>query len=123
MTDATRNSLTTEYTYNDASWVTKIDYPNSTNTNYTYNSRGWMTAIDLKDSSNNTIFSLPYQYDANGNVTEETIGNDTISYTYDALNRLTFIDQVSDTDKYLPYIELFIILNRSYVDNKMFVCI
>jgi len=98
MTDATRNSLTTEYTYNDASWVTKIDYPNSTNTNYTYNSRGWMTAIDLKDSSNNTIFSLPYTYDANGNVTEETIGNDTISYTYDALNRLTFIDRPGTTN-------------------------
>jgi len=57
-----------------------------------------MTAIDLKDSSNNTIFSLPYTYDANGNVTQETIGNDTISYTYDALNRLTFIDRPGTTN-------------------------
>jgi YD repeat-containing protein len=98
MTEATRNNLTTDYTYNDASWVTRIDYPNSTNTNYTYNTRGWMTAIELKDSNNNTIFNLPYSYDANGNVTSETVGSDSISYTYDALNRLTFIDRPGTTN-------------------------
>ncbi len=98
MSTATRSSQTTSYTYNDASWVTRIDYPNSTNTNYTYNTRGWMTAIELKDSNNNTIFNLPYAYDANGNVTSETVGGDSISYTYDALNRLTFIDRPGTTN-------------------------
>ena len=98
MTSATRDSLTTNFTYNDASWITEIALPNDVDTDYTYNSRGWMTDIDAEDDQSNTVLELDYTYDANGNITSEDVNTDTWSYTYDALNRLTAVDKPGTSD-------------------------
>ena len=44
----------------------------------------------LTHTYNNTTLTHAYTYDANGNILTDTVNGDTIEYTYDALNRLTW---------------------------------
>ncbi|HKU73659.1 MAG TPA: RHS repeat-associated core domain-containing protein, partial [Pyrinomonadaceae bacterium] len=65
-------------------------------------------ALNLTDAiTGNSAWSLGYQYDANGNLTQKTDGRGVVStYAYDALNRNTTIDY-SDTASLNPDVTRF----------------
>src|SRR6185369_4701260 len=62
-----------------------------------------LASLNLSDSvTGNSAWSIGYQYDANGNLTQKTDARGVVSvYAYDALNRNTTIDY-SDTTSINP---------------------
>lgn len=70
--------------------------------------QGTLASLNLSDSiSGNSAWSLGYQYDSVGNLTQHTDARGIVStYTYDALNRPTTIDY-SDTASVNPDVSRF----------------
>src|ERR1051326_2514229 len=70
--------------------------------------QGTVASLNLSDSiTGNSAWSIGYQYDANGNLTQKTDARGVVSnYTYDALNRNTTLDY-SDTTSINPDVTRF----------------
>lgn len=104
-----RKSQTISYTYTPTDKVDTITYPNSATVHVNYNNLDNLTSIvdsvgttyfnsyddadRLLSMTNPHGFGIAYQYDAAGNVTQITYPgtNKTVSYTYDALNRMSTV--------------------------------
>lgn len=89
------------YTYDKASQLTDASDPDSTY-EYTYDNLGRMLTVDNDGTSGVPDVVLTSAYDANGNRTSLSAEIDTTddflnTYTYDALNRLTRVDQEGQT--------------------------
>jgi RHS repeat-associated protein len=72
---------------------------------YTYDALDRITQAVYEDSSGNTVATISYSYDPDGNVLSRTDSHGTTSYTYDGLKRLTsesFPDGSSDSYGYDP---------------------
>jgi YD repeat-containing protein len=70
--------------------------------------QGTPASLSLSDSvTGNSAWSVGYQYDANGNLTQKIDARDVVSiYVYDALNRNTTVDY-SDTPLITPDVKRF----------------
>ena len=117
-TKTDRKGQTITYTYTGSGKPATITYPNSSQTVYTYDQEDNLSqrqdsygATTFTYDANNRVsgmtdansFGTGYQYDAAGNLTKITYpGNKTVSYTYDALNRLATvtIDWLGKTASY-----------------------
>lgn len=75
------------YQYYGDGMVKKITYPNNMTTEYTYDNANRVTNIKTKKGST-VLRNYSYTYDGNGNVLSVS-GSENVTYTYDALNRLT----------------------------------
>jgi RHS repeat-associated protein len=85
---------TTSWQYNQYGWLTnKVDGLGRTAFQYAYNANGWVTTRWTPEKGN-----TGYSYDNAGNLQSVTYPSSTISYAYDALNRLTnMVDAVGTT--------------------------
>ncbi|HVB44807.1 MAG TPA: LamG-like jellyroll fold domain-containing protein [Streptosporangiaceae bacterium] len=93
------------YSYTPNSQVKSISYgANSDTRNFTYNALEERTGDTLLDPSGNTIASIAYGYDANGNETSKATtgfsGSSANTYTYDYANRLTSWNDGTSTVSY-----------------------
>jgi RHS repeat-associated protein len=70
--------------------------------------QGTLASLNLSDPiTSNSAWSIGYQYDANGNLTQKTDARGVVSsYAYDALNRNTSVDY-SDTSTINPDVKRF----------------
>ncbi|MBC8351077.1 MAG: hypothetical protein H8E66_03770 [Planctomycetes bacterium] len=89
------------YTYDAGSQLTDVSDPDSTYA-YTYDDLGRLLTVDNYDTSGVPNVILTSAYDANSNRTSLSAEIDSTddflnSYTYDALNRLTRLDQDEQT--------------------------
>jgi len=76
---------TTTWQYNEYGWLTnKVDALNRNIVRYGYNANGWVTSRQTPEKGNTV-----YGYDAVGNLKTISYLQSSISYSYDALNRLT----------------------------------
>lgn len=90
-----------DYSYDESGDIIDDDYAS-----YTYNSKGWLSSIEKDGKSIDYYYDalgrvsseeydgqeVGYDYDDNGNVTSITYpGDKTVTYTYDALNRVTAV--------------------------------
>jgi len=96
-TDA--NGDTTTYTYDDTNQLTAIDYPGSNDVTYSNDNVGNVTGMS------NANASVSYSYDAADRVTNVSVTagalNKSVSYTYDNVgNRATMIDLDSGVTTY-----------------------
>lgn len=81
------------YSYNPESQVSQISYGSGNNTrSFGYNNLHQLTSDTLATSSGQTVASIGYGYDPNGNLTSKTTtgfsGSSSNTYTYDDANRL-----------------------------------
>ena len=93
----THGGDTTTYTHDDAGRMTKIEYPNGVTGEYTYNSRGDLIRIKWSNSSG-TLYDINYTCDKVGNRIRKTVeippnAEKGYGYSYDALYRLTSVNQ------------------------------
>jgi RHS repeat-associated protein len=113
-----RNNKTTTYTYTPTGKTNTVTYQGGATVTYTYDQNDNLTG--MLDSVGNTTytydpanrlasltdprtFAVSYIRDANGNITKITYpGNKTVSYTFDALNRVktVTIDWLAKTTTY-----------------------
>ncbi len=105
LTVGTRNI---DYTYDVLGRLTKrtMNTESSVSEHYTYkaatteNRLGCTTTIvDTMTDYTGTVHT--YTYDALGNITSETVGNNTITYQYDSLNRLVRVNDQNEDTTYL----------------------
>jgi RHS repeat-associated protein len=98
------------YAYNKADQCSTLTYNQVTNANktttYTYSTtRGWLNTI--QNGSSNFYESLGYYY--NGNIQSQTLtnsalgGTQSLSYSYDAMNRLTSVLQSGNPRESFQY--------------------
>jgi RHS repeat-associated protein len=88
-------SSTASYDWNAAGQVSTIGFDTTTaaTRTFTYNDRGW-PATDTLTNGGGTLASLAYGYDADGNITQQTIvapgnaGEGVRDYTYDRASRI-----------------------------------
>jgi len=93
-----------KYTYTPQGQIDTITYPTMANgkvlkSSYTYNALNRMKTMTTT-LDNEVIAASSYEYDDNGNIVQATEkrqgkNDDVITYTYDALNRLTGVNQPS----------------------------
>jgi RHS repeat-associated protein len=90
MTSATDASGTTNFTYNAADQITSVTYPGGDWIDYAYNSKGQEIQMTDGTAPGVTGYTVNYQYDALGRLSELTDANGNLiaSYTYDAAGRL-----------------------------------
>jgi RHS repeat-associated protein len=83
--------------YDTEGLLTQTEYGNGLTGTYSYNQSGMVSHINL-NSGDTDYLNLQYTYDANNNITEQIQGwrnthstwnTDTVSYSYDGLDRLT----------------------------------
>ncbi|WP_432822320.1 RHS repeat-associated core domain-containing protein [Trichloromonas sp.] len=93
---------TTIYTYTPDSLTDTVSYPNGTSAKYTYWPSNRVETITHRDNAAAVISSYNYQYDANGNRTqqiEEQGGvTETTTYVYDALDDIDRLESFTVTD-------------------------
>ncbi|MCP5009157.1 MAG: hypothetical protein GY942_04165, partial [Aestuariibacter sp.] len=93
----------TEYKYDRSSLKTRVNYPNGSSTTQSYDQAGRALTID-NNQGLVTISSFEYQYDDNGNRTQQLETNgataETISYTFDNNDRLTAAAYAAVTTEY-----------------------
>jgi YD repeat-containing protein len=86
-------AYTVTYTYNDDNTIASARHSSGALSAYTYDAGGRVTRIDNRDATGRTLSSFAYVYDAAGNPTQVTRSGPgaplAITYSYDALNRLT----------------------------------
>ena len=78
----------TTYSYDELNNIIQATHPNSTTAAYTYNNMNRLVNLVNKTSSGNIISSFDYQHDAAGRRAQVAIQDGTITYTYDAADRL-----------------------------------
>ncbi|MDQ1236739.1 RHS repeat-associated protein [Paenibacillus sp. SORGH_AS306] len=93
-----------QYTYTPQGQVDTVTYPTMTNgkvlkSSYTYNALNQMETMTTT-LDNDVVAASNYQYDGNGNIVQaiekrQGKADDTITYGYDALNRLISVNQPS----------------------------
>jgi RHS repeat-associated protein len=118
-----RNNQRIDYAYTPTGKVDTITYPDTSTVHFTYNQHDDLTGI--QDGIGNTSyvydeahrltsstftytynpagFAVSYEYDANSNLKKLTYpGNKTVTYTYDALNRIKTVknDWLNQTATY-----------------------
>ncbi|HEY0718242.1 MAG TPA: LamG-like jellyroll fold domain-containing protein, partial [Streptosporangiaceae bacterium] len=96
---------TASYSYNPESQVSQISYGSGNDTRtFGYNNLHEQTADTLATSSGQTVASIGYGYDANGNLTAKTTtgfsGSSSNTYTYDDANRLASWNNGTTTVNY-----------------------
>ncbi|MCP4232209.1 MAG: hypothetical protein GY770_01305, partial [Aestuariibacter sp.] len=93
----------TEYKYDRSSLKTRVNYPNGSSTQQSYDQAGRVLSID-NNQGLVTISSFEYQYDDNGNRTQQIETNgataETITYTFDDNDRLTTAAYATVTTEY-----------------------
>ena len=91
---ATNSSGKTSFTYDSADELTEVTYPNGTYLKFTYYAGG-----QRKQMVDQTGFTVNYQYDAVGHLSELTDGNGNliVKYTYDAAGNLVRKDMGNGT--------------------------
>lgn len=117
-TKTDRNGKTTTFTYTPTGKTNSIAYAGGATVSYTYDqddnltkmldsigttTYGYDSANRLTSTTDPRGFAIGYDRDANGNITKITYpGNKTVSYTYDALNRMktVTIDWLNKTATY-----------------------
>ncbi len=77
------------FVYDERGNVTSVTYSNGTYAAYEYDADNRLSSVKNYNASGALLDSYAYSYDANGNITSVATNNGTISYQYDALNRLT----------------------------------
>jgi RHS repeat-associated protein len=103
---------TTDYTYDALYRLTEVEYPNSDVTEYGYDAVGNRTSLTINGgtpiantySAANELTasgSDSFSYDENGNLTSKTVSSVTTDYTWDALNRMTGIDDGATVASYV----------------------
>ena len=101
---ATGSTLT--YSYNSLSQLSQISYGAGADVRaFGYNSLHELTSDTLATSSGQTVASIGYGYDPNGNLTSKTTssafaGSATNTYAYDEANRLTSWNNGATTTSY-----------------------
>ena len=111
----------TKYAYDPAGRVKSIAYPNGKGEEYTYDAAGQLLkTVGFKTSDAKKIYDYnakkevlyKYDYDPQGNIISEykrgldgeKTAEETITYKYDALNRLTEAhEKIAQTDRYYTY--------------------
>ncbi|MFH2046633.1 MAG: RHS repeat-associated core domain-containing protein [Pseudomonadota bacterium] len=63
---------------------TQAKFPNGITTDYEFNDNSWLTSIKA-----GTVLSEENEYDFAGNITQKTTENDSIAYDYDSIYQLT----------------------------------
>jgi len=94
-------------TYDDAGQLSHITYGTGGPTrDYQYDALGHLTSDLVKNPAGAPVYQASYGYDANGNLTQKTLGAGqagagTQKYTYDWSNRLTsWIDAANNVTSY-----------------------
>jgi RHS repeat-associated protein len=95
ITSVVTDSGVTSYSYFRDGRIKRIGYPNAIEATYSYDPSGRVASI-INEQNNALVSEYHYQYDINGNRTEqrETNGGqeEITTYQYDDLNRLTQVD-------------------------------
>ncbi|MFA5947629.1 MAG: LamG-like jellyroll fold domain-containing protein [Candidatus Gracilibacteria bacterium] len=92
-------AINTSYQYNIDGNITNLTDANGNIQNFVYDNLGNLTQKQDLHTVNDTTFGVTnYTYDNTGNLTSKVNpNNQTINYTYDALNRLTEINYTGQT--------------------------
>ena len=90
LTEVTSGNVNAHYSYDSNGNLSNVTNGNGTTAAYTYNKANLVTEIKNKRSGT-WISNYKYTYNSDGNQITKTnaLNNDTTSYTYDGLNRLT----------------------------------
>ena len=106
------------YEYDANGNQTRAITPNNEVTVQTYDALNRVTQLTEYDASNAITRQVSYDYDANGNVLSETSAGQTISYTYDEINRISSVtDSFGKTIAY-GYDKAGNRTSLTYPDNK-----
>ncbi len=107
------NGDTRYYSYDESGLLIDNDYAS-----FSYNSKGWLDSVDKDGKAIEYSYDalgrvsqmeydgqeVEYEYDNNGNVTAITYpGGKTVTYTYDALNRITEVTDWNDATTFYEY--------------------
>jgi RHS repeat-associated protein len=105
-TGSTLNPITLSYdSANRVSDISSVANGTGTEVEYTYDPLDRITQAVYEDANENTVATINYVYDADGNLLSQTDSHGTTNYGYDGLNRLTsetFPDSSSDSYGYDP---------------------
>lgn len=90
LTTVAADARTTSYGYDEAGNLVEIEYPSSTGyvAAMTYDETGRLTEIVNEKPGQQVLSQFTYTLDPVGNPTEVATTNETITYSYDELNRL-----------------------------------
>jgi RHS repeat-associated protein len=99
-------SKVTTFSYDAAGRLTGVNYPNGNTADVSYDDVGWIDLIDYRKSNDAPLESFQYQHNDAGDITSLSTNSETVSYTYDGMNRLTGADYTpgsSLTDEVYTY--------------------
>jgi YD repeat-containing protein len=82
-----RKSQVTTYTYDPLNRRTKAMFPDSTSTNYTYDAGNRVTQVQEKDAGGAVTDTITRTYDGLDRLTQEVTAEGTVNYTYDTASR------------------------------------
>ena len=103
VSEVVNQSGVTEYRYDRSSLKTQVNYPNGSSTQQSYDQAGRVLSIE-NNQGLAKISSFDYQYDQNGNRTQqiETNGGtaETITYQFDDNDRLIEAAYANETTRY-----------------------
>ena len=131
LTDANNNE--TEYVYNALQQLTSEKFATNEDDSYVYNAIGELTSYTnkrgqqisyaynedgLKTSRTTPEGITAYTYDDNGNLLTVTKGNNTITRTYDALNRVTSYKNAQNQTIQYSYDNVGNLETLTYPDGK-----
>jgi len=85
----------TKYEYDNYGRLVKETRPDGKFTTYTYRNDNLVASIARYDGK-----TVSFSYDANKRVTSQTVGSDTVNYSYNALNLITQIQNSTATINY-----------------------
>ena len=98
-----RNSQTTTYMYDALNRRTKATFQDGTSTNYTYDGGNRITQVQEKDAGGTVTDTITRTYDDLDRLTQEVTAQGTVNYTYDNASRratMTVVGQPQVTYTY-----------------------
>ena len=98
-----RNSQTTTYTYDALNRRTKATFQDGTSTNYTYDGGNRITQVQEKNAGGTVTDTITRTYDGLDRLTQEVTAQGTVNYTYDNASRratMTIVGQPQVTYTY-----------------------
>jgi RHS repeat-associated protein len=95
--------IDTRYTYDAVGRPAMIAYSNGTSVVYAYDKGLRVASITLQNSHHATLYQEAYRYDSRGNVMTLADPDGTRTFSYDALNRVTRVQNADGTIETFSY--------------------